>query len=349
MANNTIVSLVRNVPMGAPAPSDFKVTTGPAPTKDSLKDNELLIRTLYLSCDPYMRGRISGRTDSYVESFAPGKPITGLGVGVVEASTSADFKEGDAVVGGVFQWETRFVTGTAGITKIPTSGGVALSNFLGVLGMPSFTAHYGFVTLCKPKAGETVLVSAAAGAVGQMVVQLAKVRGMRVIGVAGSDEKVKYVEGLGADVVFNYKTCGSLEEAIKKAAPEGLDIYFDNVGGELLDVTLKHMKPGGRVSECGMISQYNATAESAYHIKNLAYVVMKKLTIYGFIVSDHYSTPAYTQFIEEVSGLLKEGKIKYKVDEVVGIENGPQALLDLLEGKNFGKRIIKVTDPAHRL
>ncbi|KAJ2368709.1 hypothetical protein H4S02_001386 [Coemansia sp. RSA 2611] len=349
MAANTTITLNRVIPMGAPTLADFKVAATAAPTKDALKEGELLVRTLYLSCDPYMRGRLSGRTDSYVASFEAGKPIEGLGVGIVEASTSPDFKDGDMVTGGSFKWETKFVAAADSFTKVPTSSGIPPANFLGVLGMPSYTAYVGTITLCKPKAGETILVSAASGAVGQMVVQLAKARGMRVIGAAGSDDKVKYVKNLGADAVFNYKTVKSLGAAIKEAAPEGIDIYFDNVGGEFLDAALKNMNPNGRIAECGMISQYNATVETAYHIQNLAYVVMKKLTIYGYIVSDWYKSPAYSEFINEVSGMLKENKIKYRMDEVVGIENGPQALLDLFEGKNFGKRVVKVSDLSHRL
>ncbi|KAJ2276603.1 hypothetical protein EV176_002340 [Coemansia sp. RSA 451] len=349
MTTNTVVTINKLVPSGAPTLENFKVAAAPVPTKDALKDGEILVRTLYLSCDPYMRGRLSGRTDSYVASFEAGKPIDGLGVGVVEASSHADYKEGDIVTGGAFKWETRFIASAKGFTKIPSTNGMSPASFLGVLGMPSFTAYVGTITLCKPKQGETILVSAASGAVGQMVVQLAKARGLRVIGAAGSDDKVQYVKDLGADVAFNYKTVKSLGSAIRDAAPNGIDIYFDNVGGEFLDVALKNMRPNGRIAECGMISQYNATAEEAYHIQNLAYVVMKKLTIYGFIVSEYYTTPAYGEFIKEVSQMLKENKIKYRMDEVVGIENGPQALLDLFEGKNFGKRVVKVSDPAHRL
>ncbi|KAJ2727154.1 hypothetical protein GGI07_000038 [Coemansia sp. Benny D115] len=349
MATNTSVKLVRNVPSGAPTLADFKVESTVVPTKSSLKENQILVRNLYLSCDPYFRGRLSGTRDSYVASFEPGKPIEGGGVGVVEASTSADFSEGDLVTGASFLWETRFVAAAQGFTKLPSGNGVPAANYLGVLGMPSFTAYVGLVSLCSPKAGETILVSAASGAVGQMVVQLAKARGLKVVGTAGADDKVQFVKDLGADEVFNYKTCGDLSNAVKKAAPGGIDIYFDNVGGELLDVALKFMRPYGRVAACGMISQYNATPEQAYHIKNLVNIVPKKVSIFGYIVSDYYAKPDYKKFIEEVSAKLKEGKIKYKLDEVVGLENAPQALLDLFDGKNFGKRVVKVVDSKQRL
>ncbi|KAJ2767709.1 hypothetical protein IWQ57_003843 [Coemansia nantahalensis] len=349
MSTITNVSLVRSIPSGAPTVADFKVSSAPTPAKESLKDGEILVRTLYLSCDPYMRGRLSGRKDSYVASFEPGKSLSGGGVGVVEASSSAKFSAGDIVTGADFQWRTVFVAPAAGFIKVPAAGAAEPVNVLGVFGMPSFTAYVGTVVLCKIKAGETILVSAASGAVGQMVVQLAKARGARVIATAGSDDKVQFVKELGADVVFNYKTVGDYEAAIRSAAPGGFQAYFDNVGGEFLDAVLKCISPNGRIAECGMISQYNATSDTAYAIRNLSYVITSKLTIHGYIVSDYYARPAYGEFVQEVSELLKDGKIQYKIDEVVGLENGPQALLDLFEGKNFGKRVVKVTGRSGRL
>ncbi|KAJ2495379.1 hypothetical protein IWW47_004098 [Coemansia sp. RSA 2052] len=346
---NTSVTLLRNVSSGAPTLADFQVISTSVPTKASLQNDQILVRTLYLSCDPYMRGRLSASQDSYVDAFVPGKALEGLGVGVIEASTSADYKEGDVVTGGAFKWESRFVAGTQGFTKIPATGGVSPANYLGVLGMPSFTAYVGVVTLCSPKAGETILISAAAGAVGQMAVQLAKARGLYVVGVAGSDDKIEFIKSLGADAVFNYKTCGDYSAAIKKAAPNGIDIYFDNVGGELLDAALLNMNNFGRIAECGMISQYNATSDTLYSLKNLIRIIPKRVSIFGFIVSDYYAKPDYADFIGEVSAMLKAGKLTYKLDEVVGLENGPEALLDLFEGKNFGKRVIKVADSQQRL
>ncbi|ORX68381.1 NAD(P)-binding protein [Linderina pennispora] len=308
MSTVTRVTLVQNVPTGAPMLNDFKVETAPAPVEASLNANELIIRPLYLSCDPYMRGRLTGSGDRY--------PIDGLGVGI-----------GDVVTGGMFKWESKFSLWRQATQE------ASYVNLIGALGMPGFTGYVGLVTLCQPKKGETVLVSAASGAVGQIVVQLAKARGLRVVATAGSDDKVEYVKSLGADVAFNYKTCGSFAKAIRQAAPEGVDIFFDNVGGEFLDATLNCMKPFGRIAECGMISQYNATSETAYHIRNLSQMINKKLTMYGYIVSDYYAKPAYKDFISEVAGL----------------ENAPQALLDLFEGSNFGKRVIKVASRGQKL
>ncbi|KAJ1885347.1 hypothetical protein LPJ66_010162 [Kickxella alabastrina] len=342
--SNISIKLVRNIPSGAPTIDDFQVETVDAPTKESLKDNQILVRNLYLSCDPFLRGRMTGSRNSYIASFEPGNPIEGFGVGIVEASANPDFSEGDIVTGNRVLWETRFVTNSLGFVKVPSGSGISAASYLGVLGMPSFTAYVGLISISNPKAGETVLVSAASGAVGQMVVQLAKARGLHVVGLAGSDDKVDFVKSIGADAVINYKTTIDLDAAIRQAAPNGIDIYFENVGGELFDIALKNMNTFGRIAGCGMISQYNATPETAYCIKNIMEIVIKRITISGFVVSDYYTKPDYKNFIQEVSTKLKEGVITYKLDEVVGLENAPQALLDLFEGKNFGKRVVKVSD-----
>ncbi|KAJ2784806.1 hypothetical protein GGI15_002133 [Coemansia interrupta] len=343
-SSNTSVKLDRIIPLGSATLDAFKIETVDSPTKDSLVSGQVLVRTLYLSIDPYSRMRLSESQGGAVPSFVPGKPIDSFGVGIVEASTSTKFSEGDLVTGSSFLWETRFILSENNITKVPSNADITPANYLGVLGMPSFTAYVGFASICNHKAGETILVSAASGAVGQMVVQLAKARGLRVIGAAGSNDKVDFVKSLGADVVFNYKTCGSLQKAIKEAAPEGVDIYFDNVGGEFLDAALDNMRMNGRIVACGNISQYNVAPETAYHTKNTDIVNSKKLTLYDFVILDYYDRPVYNEFIDEVSAGFKRGDIQYKLDEVVGLENAPQALLDLFEGKNFGKRVVKVSD-----
>ncbi|KAJ2371261.1 hypothetical protein IW150_004672, partial [Coemansia sp. RSA 2607] len=198
--SNNSVKLVRTIPSGTPTLDDFRVEPVDIPSDNSLESNQVLIRSMYFSCDPYFRGRLSGTQDSYVTSFTPGKPLEGRGVGIVMASASPKFRKGDIVTSAAFKWENYFVSSDGPLTKIPTDSGISPANYLGVLGMPSFTAYVGLVYLCKAKAGETILVSAASGAVGQMVVQLAKVRGLCVIGAAGSDEKVNFVKSLGADV-----------------------------------------------------------------------------------------------------------------------------------------------------
>ncbi|KAJ1941398.1 hypothetical protein FBU59_003510 [Linderina macrospora] len=291
----TRVVLNNYVPEGVPKPSDFGVEQVAAPTEDMLKENELLVRPLFLSCDPYMRSRINGRGGYYIEGLKPNTAVSGLGLGVVEASTSNEFGPGDYVTGGFFGW-----------------------------------------------ADKSIVSALAAGAVGQVVVQLAKARGLRVIGVAGSDKKVELIKSIGADVAFNYKTCGDFEQAIRQAAPEGVDIYFDNVGGEFLDATLMNMRPYGRIAACGLASQYNVTAGEGHRMENFLQIINRKLTVAGYVITDYYPTQSFEEFLAEVSDLHASGKITYKMDEVAGLENGPEALIDVFVGNNFGKRIIKV-------
>ncbi|KAJ2004601.1 hypothetical protein H4R26_002415 [Coemansia thaxteri] len=338
----TRVALSSYVPAGNAKLSDFAVEQVPAPTKDQLKEGQVIVKPLYFSVDPYQRGRLSGATDSYVASYVKGQPITNFLVGAIAESSSKDFKQGDLVLASNGSWETEYITDASAISKAPVQQRVDPKDYVGVLSMPSFTAYVGAAVLAKPKAGETILVSSASGAVGQMVVQLAKARGLRVVGVAGSDEKVEYVKSLGADAAFNYKTCGDFTKAIRGAAPEGIDIYFDNVGGEFLDAALANINTHARIIICGAISQYNASSpDELYGVKNLTKVLVKKATIQGFIITDYYSTPHFGEFTKEVSSLYHEGKIKYRLSETQGLENGPQAILDLFAGKNFGKSIIK--------
>ncbi|KAJ2090905.1 hypothetical protein IW138_002308 [Coemansia sp. RSA 986] len=338
----TRVALKHHVAGGYLKESDFNVEKLPAPTKDQLKDNQVLIRPLYYSVDPYQRGRISGVKGSYVESYHVGKTITNFLVGKVVVSTSKDFNEGEVVTHNNGRWESEYIVDAKELSKAPLQSGADPRDFVGVLSMPSYTAYYGTVVLGKPKPGETILVSSASGAVGQMVVQLAKARGLTVVAVAGSDDKVDYVKSLGADVAFNYKTCGDYSTAIKKAAPHGIDIYFDNVGGSFLDGALANINPYARIIVCGAITQYNLSSpDQVYGVKNFTNILIKKATVKGFIILDHYNTQEHADFFKEVSKLYKEGKIQYRIDETEGLENAPLALINLYEGKNFGKSVIK--------
>ncbi|KAJ2866357.1 hypothetical protein FB639_005029, partial [Coemansia asiatica] len=212
------------------------------PSAENMDEGSILVRTLHLSCDPYLKGCISTMFKDSPFAIKPGEVVCGIGIGVVEASTSPEFNVGDMVSGFRVPWQTRFVTKTEGFSKIEVDSKIKAIDYLGVLSMPSFTAYVGLVTVGKPKEDETLLVSSAAGGVGQMVVQLAKARGMRVVATAGSDDKVEFIKSLGADVAFNYKTCGSFADAIKKHVPEGIDLYFDNVGGEFLEAAVANMK-----------------------------------------------------------------------------------------------------------
>ncbi|KAJ2510788.1 hypothetical protein H4217_007693, partial [Coemansia sp. RSA 1939] len=322
--------------------SDFSVEKIQAPTKNQLKNNQVLLRPLYYSVDPYQRGRITGTKDSYVDSYVAGQTITNYLVGEVVASTSTGYKEGDIVLHDSGKWESEYIVNAKELSKPQPKTKVDPIDFVGVLSMPSYTAYYGTIVIGKPKAGETILVSSASGAVGQMAVQIAKARGLKVVAVAGSDDKVEFVKSLGADVAFNYKTCGDYTEAIKKAAPQGIDIYYDNVGGPFLDGALANINIHVRIIVCGAITQYNLSSpDQVYGVKNFTRILVQKATVQGFIVFEHYNDQAHNEFFNKVSKLYKEGKIQYKVDVTEGLANAPRALINLYEGKNFGKTIVK--------
>ncbi|KAJ2823005.1 hypothetical protein IWW50_003967, partial [Coemansia erecta] len=309
---------------------------------DQLKDDQVIVRPLYYSVDPYQRGRLSGVEGSYVASYTKGEPITNFVVGRVVASTSSSFNENDLVLDNDGKWQSEYITDAKNVHHAPEKPGIDVHDYVGVLSMPSYTAHYGLNVIGKPKAGETILVSSASGAVGQMVVQLAKAAGLRVAAFAGSDEKVELVKELGADVVFNYNTCGDFAKTIKELIPEGIDIYYDNVGGPYLDAVLGHVNDHARVIICGAITQYNLSSpDEVYAFKNIIAILVRKVRMEGFIILDLYDDPHYAKFVDEVSLLYREGKIKYKTCEAEGLENAPQKLLDLFSGKNVGKSIVK--------
>ncbi|KAJ2729541.1 hypothetical protein IW152_005589 [Coemansia sp. BCRC 34962] len=338
----TRISLPSHVRGGFVKLADFKIEQVAPPSKDQLSDNQVLLRPIYYSIDPYQRGRIAGVKGSFIESYSEGSTITNILVATVVASTSADYREGDLVIDNDGKWETEYTTDARAISKAPVQYSAEPRDHVGVLGMAAYSAYVGAVVLAKPKAGETILVSSASGGVGQMVVQLAKARGLRVVGVAGSEEKVEYAKSIGADVAFNYKTCGNYMEAIKAAAPEGIDIWFDNVGGEFLDAALANINTHARIIICGAITQYNLSSpDERYGVKCLTSVLIKKATIHGFIIDEYYDTPTHTAFYEEVSRLYREGRLTYRLCETEGLENAPQAFLDLFTGKNFGRSIVK--------
>ncbi|KAJ1940512.1 hypothetical protein FBU59_003788 [Linderina macrospora] len=338
--SNTQILANKYSPTGAPSLDIFKTVTVPAPTKDSLKENQVLIRSLYLSIDPYQRNRLTGATDYFASQYELNKPIHNPGSAIVEASTSPDFAVGEIVDVPDINWENLSVIDATALRKVPS--GTSARDLVTIFSLPSFTAYVGLTEIGKPKAGETILVSSASGAVGQIVVQIAKARGLRVIGVAGSDDKVEHVKSLGADAAFNYKKCGDYVEAIKKVAPEGIDIYYDSVGGEMLDAALATINDGARIVICGMISQYNKASGEVYGLKNSMKILDRYATVQGFLVGRYYGTATETAFISEVGKLYREGKIQYRVDETVGLENAPQAILNLFEGKNHGKSFVKI-------
>ncbi|XP_076908144.1 2-alkenal reductase (NADP(+)-dependent)-like [Bidens hawaiensis] len=300
--------------------------------------NAVLVKNLYLSCDPYMRGRMRNSKGSYIDSFTPGSPIQGFGVAKVIDSGHSNFKKGD-LVWGIKGWEEySIINNPVAIFKIDDTD-VPLSYYTGILGMPGLTAYVGFYEICAPKKGEYVFVSAASGAVGQLVGQFAKLSGCYVVGSAGSKEKVDLLKNkFGFDEAFNYKEEQDLDAALKRYFPNGIDIYFENVGGKMLEAVLSNMSFNGRISACGMISQYNL--EQGEGVRNLTHIVTKSLRMQGFIVTNYFHM--LPKYMEMVMPLIKQGKISYIEDVAEGLESAPAALIGLFSGRNVGKQVVVV-------
>jgi NADPH-dependent curcumin reductase CurA len=319
-------------PSGLPTAANFTLAwTGVEP----LKDREVLVRNLFMSVDPYMRGRMNDRK-SYVPPFEIGKALNGGVVGDVIESRALEFKPGD-VVASNFGWREYFVASPKDLH--PVSREIQpLSVYLGALGMTGMTAWAG-LNLVELKAGDVMFISGAAGAVGNVAGQLAKLRGCRVIGSAGSAEKVRFLrEECGFDGAFNYKT-GSVLEQLNREAPDGIDVYFDNVGGESLEAALSALRLHGRIVACGAISIYNAEAPRPGP-SNLANIIGKRLTMKGFIVSDWLGRRA--EFEEEVGAYVKAGNVKNKETVVKGIDQAPAAFIGLFHGQNVGKMVVEL-------
>ena len=328
MDNQRIVLASR--PEGSPTPDNFRLEKAPVPQP---QDGEVLVKNLWLSLDPYMRGRISAQK-SYAKGVEIGEVMVGQTVGEVLESKNAAFKVGDKVLTQL-GWQLYGVTKEA--NKVDGSR-VPLSYYLGVLGMPGLTAYFGLKDLGQPKPGETVVVSAASGAVGSVVGQLAKIWGCRAIGIAGGAEKCAYVKNeLGFDECLDYKG-GDLRDALKRACPDGIDVYFDNVGGEILDMALARSKLFGRVVVCGTISDYNAT--DPYRVKNWRAILVNRLKVQGMIVFDFKER--YGEAFKALAGYYAAGKLKTRESVVEGLANAPQGFISLLKGGNFGKQLVKL-------
>ena len=326
--------LLRRRPTGEPKVSDFELAEAPVPPPG---DGEFLCRTIYLSLDPYMRGRMND-AKSYAQPVDLGTPMVGGAVSEVVASNNAAFPTGSFVVGPT-GWQAYALSRGAGARKLDPKA-APLSTALGVLGMPGMTAYVGLLDIGQPKPGETVVVSAAAGAVGSVVGQLAKIRGCRAVGVAGSEAKCELVvKELGFDACVNYRT-EPLLSALQKACPKGIDVYFDNVGGDVLAAVLRLINRFARIPLCGLISQYNATELPPG--PNLSPILVNRALIRGFIVSDHGDR--FADFHRDCAQWLREGRIRYREDVVVGLENAPEAFIGLLRGRNVGKLVVKVGD-----
>jgi len=324
--------ILKNRPVGAPTPGDFDVVEAPVPAP---REGEMLCRTIYLSLDPYMRGRISG-VKSYAKGVDPGELMVGGTVSEVVESRHRDFKAGD-LVQGYDGWQTHAISTGVGVRTLDPAQ-APISTALGVLGMPGMTAYVGLLDIGQPQAGETVVVSAASGAVGAVVGQLAKLRGCRAVGIAGSKDKCDYVvDELGFDRCVNYKG-EALGTALAAACPQGIDVYFENVGGAVTDAVVPLLNPFSRVPLCGLVSMYNATAPAPG--PSWRALLTNRVLVKGFIVSDHLDRmPA---FLADCTTWVREGRLKFREDIVDGLDNAPTAFIGLLEGKNFGKMLVRV-------
>ena len=330
--------LLKSRPVGAPKPTDFEIVEQPVP---SPKDGEMLCRTIYLSLDPYMRGRISG-VKSYAKGVDPGELMVGGTVSEVLESRHPGFKAGD-LVQGYDGWQSHALSGGAGVRKLDPAG-APISTALGVLGMPGMTAYVGLLDIGQPKPGETVVVSAASGAVGAVVGQLAKLKGCRAVGIAGAKDKCDYVVSeLGFDACLNYKT-DALGPALAAACPKGIDVYFENVGGAVAEAVMPLLNPFARVPLCGLISMYNAASPPPG--PSWRFLLTNRVLVKGYIVSDHLDRmPA---FLADCMRWVREGALKFREDIVDGLERAPEAFIGLLEGKNFGKMLVRVGQDASR-
>lgn len=320
-------------PEGWVTEANFRVETAPMPQP---AEGEVLVKNLWLSLDPYMRGRIS-KQKSYVKGVEVGEVMTGETAGEVAASKHPQFKPGDKVT--VPSGWQLFWSGKGDLlTKVDASK-VPLSYFLGCLGMPGRTAYFGMKEICAPRPGETVVVSAASGAVGSVVGQLAKAWGCRAVGIAGGKAKCDYVvKELGFDACVDYKA-GDLFDNLKAACPKGVDALFENVGGEIFDTTLRLMNFRGRITICGLISDYNAT--EPYGLKNFRAILVNRLKVQGMIVFDW--AERYAEANQALLALVVGGRLKTRESVVQGIENAPKGLVGLLKGDNFGKQLVKLT------
>ena len=321
-------------PAGVPTDENFQLVETEVP---SIADGEVLLRSLYISVDPYLRGRMR-ESKSYVPPFQLGQVIESGVVSEVMESKSPDFKKGD-VVSAYLGWRLYNVANARQLMR--TIPGVSPpSTFLGALGMPGLTAYFGLLDIGKPKEGETVVVSGAAGAVGMTVCQIAKIKGCRVVGIAGSDEKSKYLrDELGVDATINYKTAGDMFAALKEACPNGVDIYFDNVGGAVSDAVLPVINDRARIVLCGQISIYNLDKVDV-GLRPQTSLLVHSALMQGFIITKY--TSRFAEGVGQLAQWFTSGQLKHVETVVEGFENTPQAFIGLFSGENLGKQVVKV-------
>jgi NADPH-dependent curcumin reductase len=339
LTNRRIVLASR--PNGAPRLTDFRLEQGPVP---EVGDGEVLLRTLWLSLDPYMRGRMNAG-QSYAKPVEVDGTMVGGTVSEVIASKHPKFGPGDIVLG-YAGWQDYAVSSEGALRKLDPNS-APISTALGVLGMPGMTAYTGFLTIGQPKVGETVVVAAASGPVGSLVGQIAKLKGCRAVGIAGGAAKCQYlVDELGFDAAIDHQSSGFADE-LQQACPSGIDIYFENVGGRVWDAVAPLLNDFARVPVCGLIAQYNMTKLPRGPDRTpqlFRQILTKRLTLRGFIVTDF--TDQAEVFARDVGNWLRDGKIKYKEDVVEGLQNAPRAFIGLLAGRNFGKLLVRVNEPS---
>lgn len=332
--------VLKSRPQGEPTVDNFELRVSDTP---ELKDGEVLVRHQFLSLDPYMRGRMN-EGKSYAQAQALDQVMIGGTVGVVEASAHPKFAVGDSVVG-MGGWQTYSVVNgdEPGMLRKVSTEHIALSAYLGAVGMPGVTAWVGLTQICEPKEGETVVVSAASGAVGTAVGQLAKARGARVVGIAGGPDKCSFVVNeAGFDACIDYKAqadAKSLYKALKEATPNGVDCYFENVGGAIMDAVLLRTNAFARIAVCGMIAGYNG---EPLPMQNPSLILVNRIKVQGFIVSEHMGL--WPQALQELGTMVATGKLKYRETVADGLAAAPEAFLGLLKGKNFGKQLVKISD-----
>jgi NADPH-dependent curcumin reductase len=325
--------LLKSRPQGAPGLDNFELTEAPIPEPG---EGELLMRTRYLSLDPYMRGRMSA-AKSYAKPAAVGAPMVGGTVGEVVTSRHPNYAAGDIVLG-YGGWQVYALSSGAGLRKLDPAA-APVSTALGVLGMPGMTAYVGLTEIGQPKPGETVVVAAASGAVGSVVGQIAKIKGCRAVGIAGGAEKCRFVaDELGFDACVDHRA-SDFAQQLEAACPQGIDVYFENVGGAVQQTVWPLLNDFARIPVCGLIAQYNATTPMPG--PDMFSVLRKRLLLRGFIVSDFAAKQG--DFLRDVGEWVRSGRIKYREDVVDGLEQAPAAFLGLLQGKNFGKLLVRVS------
>ena len=325
--------LLAAIPSGMPKESDFRLVEAPIP---ALAAGQILLRTKFLSVDPYMRGRMNG-VRTYADPVLVGELMVGGTVGEVVDSKNPNYQPGDTVAG-YWGWQEFFISDGAGLQKLDPSR-APVSTALGILGMPGMTAYFGFLDICQPKPGETIVVSGAAGAVGSLVGQIAKIKGCRAVGIAGADSKVAWLTGeLGFDAAFNYKTTQDYVAKLAELCPAGIDCYFDNVGGAVTDAVLPLLNVHARISICGQISQYNS-AKPEVGARPYMQLLTKQARAEGFIVTQWMDR--FPEGVAQMAQWLREGKLKYREEIITGFESAPRALIGVLSGVNTGKMLVK--------